>query len=1108
MATESPLQAAIALHQAGQLAQAIQAYQALIAAKPDDGQLHGLLGAAYLQTGAYSDAQHHLRIAVTKDPANPEHFYNLGLSLQNHADFNGALEAYQQAIHLKPNFVSAHGNYANVLRDLGRYEEAQQHYQQAINLNPRYAIAHFNRGVLYEKTQRDAEASKDYQAAIAIEPNYWDAHCNLANLEAKHNNRPAAIQRLTSIVAKQPNYLPAQINLAELYKKQGNYFQARECFENALTLDPHSLAASIGLAQTFYELNYLDAALAITNACLEKNPKAAAVYGARANIYLKQKLLEAAIQDFRHAVSLAPTEVTYWLSLGFALKKQGNYQAAIEAYHQGLKGTPESSDCQFNLAICELLLGNYKEGLQLYEKRHTRENLPPYESVQREFECPLWLGDKIIQGKSLLISSEQGMGDTIQCLRYIPFLKKLGAKLIVEVPKPLIKLVHSMGCADKVVEKSTKPPHADYYLPIMSLPLAFNTTLETIPNKVPYLATDPDKEKHWRKWLGTNNKFRLGLVWRGSGHPGLVGERDIALGKLLAQIPPEMEIISLQPSLEPDEMSLFENDSRLRQVKPPLSDFTETAALITQLDLVVSVDTAVAHLAGALGCPVWILLTEPPDWRWLLKRDDSPWYPTATLLRQHNGGEWEQTLVELNAALRRLGERNQADINKITQKFDQGNLAQAMAMTLPRLALQPNNSVLYNIAGAISVRQGEMKIAIKYLSKAVELDDKNPMYYYNLGLAYDNRFETEQAINAYQKALQLNPNDKKVHCNLAKSYLDIECFSESLRHADQAISIDPNYAQAKINKSIVLLLQGNYAEGLACYEYRMKKPSYSEIETKPKDYTQPQWDRSQPINGKTILITHEQGLGDALMFCRYVPLLHKMGATVVVQTKQELMHLFKSLHGVSNVISEQQGILRFDYHCPIGSLPYAFGTTLETIPSEVPYLFPDLNLQDKWRTALGKKTKPRVGLVWRGHKKHKKDIWRSIKLNELVKALPKNIDYVVLQKDLTEMEKKIIKQQHLREFDDQIKNWQDTAALITQLDLVISVDTSVAHCAGALAKPTWVLLPFSPDWRWMLTREDSPWYPTLRLFRQTKLGEWPSVLKKVATALNDFRKSN
>ena len=306
---------------------------------------------------------------------------------------------------------------------------------------------------------------------------------------------------------------------------------------------------------------------------------------------------------------------------------------------------------------------------------------------------------------------------------------------------------------------------------------------------------------------------------------------------------------------------------------------------------------------------------------------------------------------------------------------------------------------------------------------------------------------------------------------------------------------------SQVDKVLALLLSGQFDEGWRLYEYGWQG---SQQRGTPRTYPQPLWLGTDPLVGKTILLHSEQGLGDTLQFCRYVRLVQARGARVMMEVPAPLLPLLESLEGVDEFIVQGQPLPDFDCHCPLMSLPLAFKTDINTIPCPEPYLRSDSAKVAQWKTKLGAKTKPRIGIVWSGRREHRNDHNRSVALLDLMAHLPQAFDYVCLQQEIREADQKALNTSGIQFFGGELKDFSDTAALCDVMDLVISVDTSVAHLAAALGKTTWVLLPYVPDWRWLLDRLDSPWYASVKLWRQQEDRQWGSVLSHIANELRDF----
>ena len=321
----------------------------------------------------------------------------------------------------------------------------------------------------------------------------------------------------------------------------------------------------------------------------------------------------------------------------------------------------------------------------------------------------------------------------------------------------------------------------------------------------------------------------------------------------------------------------------------------------------------------------------------------------------------------------------------------------------------------------------------------------------------------------------------------------------ALASYDKAIELKPDYADALFHKSLALLLAGNFRQGWEFYEWRLKRENPA---SPRRVFPRPLWLGSQSISGKTILLHSEQGLGDSIQFCRYAVFVAGLGARVILEVEPPLFGLFNKLAGVSELVIKGNPLPDFDYHCPLLSLPFAFKTDLGTIPCARHYLKCPPDKLEHWKSRLGEKNGPRVGLAWNGNVMHMNDGSRSIPLSALTRHLPEGFTYVSLQKEIREIDKSTLESSaNIFHYGEELNDFTDTAALCKLMDVVISVDTSVAHLSGALGKPTWVLLPFSPDWRWMLDRDDSPWYPDIRLFRQQKPNDWSEAIERIISSL-------
>lgn len=435
---------------------------------------------------------------------------------------------------------------------------------------------------------------------------------------------------------------------------------------------------------------------------------------------------------------------------------------------------------------------------------------------------------------------------------------------------------------------------------------------------------------------------------------------------------------------------------------------------------------------------------------------------------------------------------------------DQSKFDEAVEAYHKALDIQPNFPVALSNLGNTLKQQGKLDEAEASCREALRLKPDYSTAFNNLGVALVAQGRLAEASETFERALALMPNDAVTHSNLSAALVRQGKYKEAEANSKQALSLNPNYAEAHKNQGIVWLLLGDFERGWPEYEWRWNCPG-----SKMPDYPTPLW-QGEPLDGKTILLHHEQGLGDTIQFVRYAAVLKQHGAgRVVVKTQKPLMRLLASGEGIDELVCDDAGLPYFDLHVPMLSVPGFLKTTLETIPGHVPYLQPKPELIAKWKQRLAEFDGFKIGICWQGSPDFHADAQRSMSLQHFAKlaAVP-GVRLFSLQKGAgTEQLQTLGGEFEVTSFGDEMDAeagpFMDTAAIMRNLDLVITSDTSVPHLAGALGVPTWIALSISPDWRWFLEREDSPWYPTMRLFRQKTLHDWEDVFKRIAEALED-----
>ncbi len=431
-------------------------------------------------------------------------------------------------------------------------------------------------------------------------------------------------------------------------------------------------------------------------------------------------------------------------------------------------------------------------------------------------------------------------------------------------------------------------------------------------------------------------------------------------------------------------------------------------------------------------------------------------------------------------------------------------LHQAIASYEQAIRLNPNLAEAYTNLGNALTSIGRHQEAIAANRQAIQLKPNLAEAHFNLAIALEHDKQYEKAIAANHEAIRLKPDYAEAYSNLGQIQSDLGQLNEAIAANRQAISLNPNLPEPHLNLAICLLTQKNFEQAWPEYEWRWK---CKEFPSPQRNFPQPQWDGS-PLESRTILLHTEQGLGDAIQFIRYACLVARRGGKIIIECQPELARLFQTIAGKFQIISRGQSLPPFDLHSPLLSLPLVFKTTLDNLPQTVPYLHANVGDSKKWKHRLaGDSQKLNVGLVWAGNPGHENDHNRSMKLASLsALAQVPGIRFISLQKGDAAAESKTPPPgMELIDWTNELNDFAETAALIANLDLVIAVDTAVVHLAGAMAKPAWTLLPFVPDWRWMLELEDTPWYPSMRLFRQPSQGNWDNVIKRIAIALSDWK---
>ena len=614
-ALEAKFGEATAAHQQGRFADAERIYGDILRQQPRHFDALHRLGVIAAQTGRTEQAVELFRKAIKLDTTVAAAHRNLGIALLELKRHKDALSAFDKAIALKRDYAECYNSRGLGLQALNRPAEALVAIDRAIALKPGFAEAHYNRGIVLQDLKRPADALAAYDKAIALKPNFPEAHYNRGRA-LEHLARPT---------------------------------EALTAYNRAIELNPFFAEAYTARGNILQDLRQLEEALVSHDRAIALKPDFPEAHSNRGNVLMYLMRPAEALASCDKAITLKPDFPEAYNNRGNILQDLRRFEEALLAYDKSIALKPDFVEAHNNKSFLLLLMGRFEQGWREHEWRKKRSNPVAADSHPQ----PLWLGAENITGKTLFIWCEQGFGDTIQFCRYAKLLEARGARIILSVQESLLALLKHISPTIEVIDSSRTPTDFDYHCPLMSLPLAFGTTLETIPTGPAYLKADPDLRSAWEARLPPKTKRRIGVIWSGSTTHNIYN-RSMPLETFLALPGPDADWVCLQKEISEKDISLLQQDGRIVFFGDDLRDFSDTAALLDLMDLVITIDTSIAHLAGAMGKPVWVLLPYSADWRWLLDRTDTPWYPSARLVRQRELGNWAALIEEVKSELKTI----------------------------------------------------------------------------------------------------------------------------------------------------------------------------------------------------------------------------------------------------------------------------------------------------------------------------------------------------------------------------------------------------------------------------------------------------------------------
>lgn len=1053
------------------------------------------------QDGALDPAITLYEEVLARNPRSFDALRLLGAARLARHDPAGALLPLEAATGVRADFAEAWALRADALGQLGRHGEAASCYETALRLRPGNPGGWNNLGLQYQALGRAGEALAAFDRALALAP----------QIAVVWTNRGVCLGQL------------------------GRHGEAADSHARGLAHEPGNAAIWCNHGQALHDARRHDDALASYEKALALAPAAPQALIGRGAVLRALGRTAAALEDSRSALAVRGDDVVALGLHGALLADLQRHEEAVQCFDRALERDPQNAEIQFNRGLAQLTLGRFPQAWAGYEWRRKVARF----AMGAVDGLPEWDGSESLRGMRLLLVCEQGLGDALQFVRFVPLLAARGARIHLAVRAPLRPLLEQglAGLEQLVVVGEPLPP-VDRQLPLLSVPLRLGLLLEDVPAQVPYVRAPAAAHARWRAALaagGAAPRARIGLVCSGNPEHGNDHNRSIELLRLAPLIRQMREHGCtwhlLQDRVRPGDAAALESLGIVDH-HAALTDLGQTAGLLACLDAVVTVDTAVAHLAGALAVPVLTLLPTSSDWRWLLGRPDSPWYPTMRLFRQQRPGDWTEPLAAVGAALlERLGPIVRSGEPPPAQApataagtgtaldiaaclagaralHEAGQHGPAMDHYRSVLALDPRHFNARRLLGAALLQLGRPGEALAELDRALALDADQAEPWHVRGRALAELGRHEEALASLDRALELGADGATLWTDHGHQLQALGRHAAAQYSFEQAVRVAPDSAQGRFHLAVARLQQGDFARGWPDYEARRRIPEMAM--QAPLDC--PFWDGRESLQGRRLLVCAEQGLGDTLQFCRYLERLTARGAEVLLGVQAPLRRLLASLPGAVRLVVDGEALPAVDRQCWLLSVPGLLGLAAESLAGPVPYLHAAVADRRSWEERLGPRGRGpdgrpcrRIGVVCSGNPQHVNDRARSLPLAQFARLALPGVELHLLQWELRPTDEAAMGSLGIIDHRVALRaaqgDFAQTAALAACMDAVVSVDTAPAHLAGALGLPLHLLLPANPDWRWQLDRRDSPWYPSAHLYRQRPGGPWDEPLAEIRDAL-------
>ncbi|MGN6727344.1 MAG: tetratricopeptide repeat protein [Tepidisphaeraceae bacterium] len=1021
----------------------------------------------------FEEAIQRFSTVIERDADRPEAIRHLAQAYGDSGRWEEAEKAWLRYLERCPRSADGFRSLGSLLKRMDKSPEAAKAYEQAIEIDSDKPSYHVDLGLVLVQAKRQEEAKNAFLRALQIDADFYDAHINLGMLLQEMRQSNTSLMHLRKAVELRPDDPSGQNNLGVVLSEQGKLDEAIECYTKLL----------------------------------ERVPTFALAWNNLGNALRSSRRHEEAFASLQKALELKPDYTEAYNNLGIICTQMERFPDALAAFDRALFLRPDYPEAHANRGLVYLLLGDFQRGWSDYEWRWQGKN----GLKRRKYAGKPWDGSPLA-GKRILLYFEQGLGDTFQFIRYARELKARGATVIFECQRNTREILSRTPGIDELVVRGEKPPACHFYAPVLGLPGLCQTDLQNLPRRIPYIFTDPAIAWEWKQRLAKMPGLKVGIVWQGNPEHKGDKNRSIPLTTFepLAKVP-GVTLVSLQKNFGVEQIAGLQGRFSLTDfggISENCDGFIRTAAIIASLDLVISADTSVAHLAGAMGVPVWVALQTSPDWRWLLEREDTPWYPTMRLFRQQEPGNWEEVFARITNALAErvsVSTRHSCEISGLTNQMEAQRLLREAGEYLRRnkldaarqlleqaVVLDPTNVGVHQDLGVAYAKASRYADAIASFRRGLEIVPDSPELYGNLGLACYHSGRAGEAVQHLRQAIFLGAGSADVHKNLARALAATGEVSAEEEAYWAALRLQPDDIEAHYHLAIALLRQGKFEQGWLEYEWRWRWFKWSRRQS-----SRPRW-VGQNIAGKRILLRSEKDTRDTIQFARYASLIEQRGGRTCLECDPSLSEVMAGCVGIERIISVGDPLPAHDFQADLPSLSTIFATALQTVPAVKPYLGVKHEVVEYWRDQLKTAGRIKIGLALPNHPD--RDFRESVKL--LLKTdWPSELTfYDLASEDRGEGASYAplpIVQLYGLPRGGSSGYYSSVAGVIRNMSLVIAGDNNIAHLAGAMGVPTCVMLPSMCHHRWLIDRQDSPWYPTMRLVRQSQHRDWTEAVNRL-----------